>query len=80
MLAILAARRHKWVGLRFLAAATIVSCVAQLTLVAFTEFGHFFPKWFLLVTLIASYAVFILTVVGWSILAFVRHEKDDHDA
>jgi hypothetical protein len=72
LLVVFAARRHRWVGLRILAAAAILDFLAKFTITAFIVFSHPVPYGLASVGSWASFIVFILAVVGWFMLAFAR--------
>ena len=80
LLIIFATRRHRWIGLRILAAAAILDFLAKFTTTAFIVFGYPVSYSLALFGWSASLVVFILAVVGWSMLAFTRQEKQSHDA
>jgi hypothetical protein len=80
LLVVFAARRYRWIGLRILAAAAILDFLARFTITAFIVFSHPVPYGLASVGSCASTIVFVLAVVGWSMLAFAHTKKVDHDA
>jgi hypothetical protein len=80
LLVVFAARRHRWISLRILAVAAILDFLARFTITAFIVFSHPVPYGLASVGSFASFIVFVLAVVGWSMLAFTRAKKSDHDA
>jgi uncharacterized membrane protein len=81
VLAVITARRYRWISLRILAAAAILHFFTKFIISAVAAYCDPAPPYGLMtLDSYSGFAVFVLAVVGWSMLAFTRQVKESHDA
>jgi hypothetical protein len=80
VLAVITARRYRWNGLRILAAAAILHFFTKVIISAVAAYCNPAPYGLMTFDSYSGFTVFVLAVVGWSMLAFTRQVKESHDA
>jgi hypothetical protein len=79
VLIVLAGRRHRLIGLWFLAATAILSLCVRVAATAIIVFSDPRPG----VAKVNGYAyllIFLLSIIGWAAFAFIGTKKSDHHA